>query len=130
MPKVRRTGIQILNSEPQGREDGRVFSRFAIDDIPVRFKDLKIGEKGSAVCKDLSGGGAGMESKREIRPRTPLEMWFDLPDGYEPMHLLGKVAWSSQKGASWLLGISFDKPRLMSMSRILKFQSPEEELGE
>jgi len=90
----------------------------------VRFKDLKIGEKGVAMCRDLSGGGAGIETEREIRPRTPVEMWFDLPDGYEPMHLLGRVTWSSQQGTAWRLGVSFDRPRLMSMSRILKYQVP------
>jgi len=124
MPKIRRTDIQVQKSGPPQKEDLRVFSRFAINDVPVRFKDLKIGEKGSAVCKDLSGGGAGIQAQSEVRPRTPLEMWFDLPDGYEPMHLLGKVVWSSQQGSSWRLGIAFDRPRLMSMSRILKYEVP------
>ncbi len=123
MPKAKRTDIEILRDKPAAKEDGRVFCRFAMQDIPVRFKDLKIGERVNGVCKDISGGGAGVEVGRELRPRTPIEMWFDLPDGYEPMHLLGKVVWSSQLGTAWRLGISFDRPRLMSMARILKYEA-------
>lgn len=122
MAKIRRSELQVLKAVAE-KEDNRVFCRFALGDVPVRFKDLKIGEKGSVVCKDISGGGAGIESAREIKPRTPLEMWFDLPDGFEPMHFVGKVAWSHLLGATWKLGIAFDKPRLMSMARILKWET-------
>ncbi len=125
MPKKKRSELQILANDAPSQDDGRVFCRFALERVPVRFKDLKIGEKGSAICKDISGGGAGIESAREIRPRTPLEMWFDLPDGYEPLHLLGKVAWSYQTGPAWRLGISFDRPKLMGLSRILKLEVPD-----
>ncbi|HAJ57097.1 MAG TPA: hypothetical protein DCL35_04935 [Candidatus Omnitrophica bacterium] len=122
MSRTKRYKFEILKSDAQAKEDGRVFCRFALDSVPMRFKDLKIGEKGSAVALDIGGGGAGIESARELKPRTPLELWFDLPDGYEPMHLLGKVVWSQLSGAAWKVGVSFDRPRLMSLSRILKVE--------
>jgi len=122
MPKIRRSDLQVLKAV-DAKEDNRVFCRFAVDNVAVRFKDLKIGEKGSVVCKDISGGGAGIESSREIKPRTPLEMWFDLPDGFEPMHIVGKVAWSHLLGATWKLGVAFDRPRSVGMSRLLKWET-------
>ena len=119
MSKAKRTNLEIVR-DVAFKNDKRTFSRFSVGDVSMRFKDLKTGEKGSAVCHDISGGGAGIESFQEIRPRTPLELWLDLPDGFEPLHLLGKVAWSKALGASCLLGIEFERARLMSMSRILK----------
>ncbi|MFH0940470.1 MAG: PilZ domain-containing protein [Candidatus Omnitrophota bacterium] len=123
MAKAKRKELEILQSEScnsRSDEDSRVFCRFALNDVPVRFKDLKVGEKGGGVCKDIGGGGIGAEFSRELKPRTPLEMWVDLPDGFEPLHLLGKVVWSNQLDASCRVGVAFDRPRLMSLSRILK----------
>jgi len=119
MAKAKRKNLEILKDTGY-EDDKRVFSRFAVDNLPVRFKDLKIGQRGTAVCHDISGSGAGIDSPSEVKPRTPLEMWFDLPDGFEPMHLLGKVAWSQSLGDTWKLGVSFDKARFMSMARLLK----------
>ena len=119
MSKAKRKDIEILK-DTGFKNDKRIFSRFSVDNVSMRFKDLKTGEKGSAVCHDISGGGAGIDSSVGVRPRTPLELWFDLPDGFEPLHLLGKVAWSRVAGASWCLGVEFDRARFMSMSRILK----------
>lgn len=119
MAKAKRKNLEILN-DTGNKDDKRVFSRFAVDNLPVRFKDLKVGQRGSAVCRDISGSGAGIDCSQELKPRTPLEMWFDLPDGFEPMHLLGKVAWSRSLGDAWRLGVSFDKARFMSMARLLK----------
>ncbi len=119
MSRTKRLKLNVLKGQEQTGEDKRIFCRFSLDKVPVRFKDLKIGEKGDAVACDISGAGAGIESARELKPRTPLELWFDLPDGFEPMHMLGKVVWSNLLGTTWKVGVSFDRPRLMSISRIL-----------
>jgi len=125
MVEVKRRELEILHGNPSSDNDNRIFCRFALHDMPVRFKDLKVGEKGSGVCKDISGGGISAEFGREVKPRTPLEMWVDLPDGFEPLHLLGKVVWSDLLVSSCRVGIAFDRPRLMGLSRILKFGTPE-----
>jgi hypothetical protein len=124
MAKAKRNRLEVLQDSSFGGEDNRVFCRFALNNMPVRFKDLKVGEKGSGVCKDISGGGMGADVSRELRPKTPLEMWVDLPDGFEPLHMLGKVVWSNLLGANWRVGIAFDRPKLMSLARILKFETP------
>ena len=120
MVKAKRAQLEIVSDNLTGADDKRIFCRFALDDVPVRFKDLKIGERGSCLCKDIGGGGAGLEVSQEVRTKTPLELWFDLPDGFEPMHLLGKVAWAQPSGSLWKLGVTFDRAKLMSMARILR----------
>jgi hypothetical protein len=120
MTKAKRNELEIVPGDLSGPDDKRTFCRFLVEKVPIQFKDLKIGTRGEGACKDISGGGARMDSIRELRPRTPLEMWFDFPDGFEPMHLLGRVVWSKAEGPLWRIGISFDRQRLMSMARILK----------
>ncbi len=121
MRKAKRKQLEIVSGSPgPSAPDNRVFCRFVVDNIPFRFKDLKLGKKGSGLCKDISGGGAGLEYSGEIKPRTPVEMWFEFPDGQEPLHLLGKVEWNRNQGASWRMGVSFDRQRLLSLGRILK----------
>ena len=125
MPRAKRRELEIVQGDASFRDDKRVFCRFAVKDAPVRFKDLRVGEKGSAVCKDISGGGAGFECSQELKMRTPLELWFDLDDGYEPLHVLGKVSWLRQMEKHWHIGVAFDRPRLMSLSRILQTGTPQ-----
>lgn len=120
MPRAKRKQLEIVDGDVPALEDKRAFCRFALPDIPVRFKDLRSGLKGEMKARDIGGGGAGVECAQEIKPRTPVELWFDLPDGFEPLHLLGKTVWSRPSGTSWRLGISFERQRLMSMTRVLK----------
>ena len=120
MAKMKRRELEILKNTAAAQDDKRVFCRFALDKVPVRFKDLKVGVKSSAVCRDIGGGGAGIECREEIKAKTPLELWFELPDGFEPMHLLGKVAWSNLHGSSCRIGVAFDKARMMSLARIMR----------
>ena len=122
MPKAKRSQLDVIASDTSSRDDKRVYCRFAVKDVPVRFKDLKIGEKGMGFCKDIGAGGAHVECAHEVRPKTPLEVWFDIADGFEPMHCLGKVAWAKLMGASWRLGIEFQKQKLMSLTRIMKME--------
>lgn len=120
MGKMRRSELVVLRGDPGGTDDKRVFCRLGLGDMPMKFKDLKVGERGEGVCQDISGGGAGLFFRREVRPKTPLEMWFDLADGLEPMHLLGRVVWTRQEDEGWRAGVTFDRQRLLSMSRLLK----------
>ncbi len=122
MGKPKRGSPRILYGSVPGEDDKRVFCRFVMPDVPVRFKDLKVGERGEGTCSDMGGGGAGLVCRREVKVKTPLEMWFDLPDGFEPLHLLGRVAWIRQEGEGWRTGINFDRQRLMSMARILRLE--------
>lgn len=123
MPRAKRSRLEILHGDASALDDKRAFCRFALPDIPIRFKDLKSGLKGEMRGKDIGGGGACVGCVEGIKPKTPLELWFDLPDGFEPLHLLGKAVWAMAKGTSWHVGISFERQRLMSMARILKLSA-------
>ena len=123
MPKAKRGRLEIVPSDHPAGDDKRTFCRFVLPDVPLRLKDLKAGGKVQGVCKDIGGGGAGIECVEEIKPRTPLELWFDLPDGFEPLHLLGKAAWSKAQAGLWRLGVAFDKQKLMDIARVLKISS-------
>ncbi|MGE5280298.1 MAG: PilZ domain-containing protein, partial [Deltaproteobacteria bacterium] len=122
MGKDKRKQRSPMAEAPIPEHERRVFCRFSLKDVPVRLKDLKAGGHGEALCQDISGSGAGLSSEREVRPKTPLEMWFDLPDDFEPMHLLGKVAWARHDDDHWHIGVSFDRQRLLSLARILKLE--------
>jgi hypothetical protein len=118
--KTRRSQAQMISGDPFPNDERRIFCRFAMKNVPMRYKDLKAGERGSGVCKDFSGGGVSIELYSGIKHATPLEMWFELPDNHEPMHLLGKVAWSERVGDIWRTGVSFERQRLISMARVMK----------
>lgn len=122
MRKARRGVLRVLRGQTPGEDDRRLFCRFALPRVEVHFKDLKFGERGRAFCQDIGGGGAGFELDQEVKARTPLEMWFELPDGFEPLHLLGRVAWSRPEGESWHVGITFERQRLLEMARVLRLQ--------
>ncbi len=122
MSKPKRGRLEVLRGSVTGEDDKRLFCRFVMPQVPMRFKDLKVGERGEGVCCDIGGGGCCIVCRREPRPKTPMEMWFDLSDGFEPMHLLGRIAWSRQEGEHWRAGVSFDRQKLMSMARVMRLE--------
>ena len=122
MGKEKRKRTRPMSQAPIPEHERRVFCRFNLNDVPVRLKHLKLGEHGEARCHNISGSGAGLSSSRDLRPKTPLEMWFDLPDKFEPMHLLGRVSWTRQEEDGWQIGVAFDRQRLISLARILKLE--------
>jgi hypothetical protein len=121
-PKIKRSPVRMVSENFPANDERRVFDRFTMKGVSMRYKDLKVGERGAGECEDFSGGGARINFCSEIKHATPLEMWFDLSDGHEPMHLLGKVAWSRQEGEVWRTGIAFERQRLMSMARVMKWE--------
>lgn len=118
--KCKRSKLQIVSEKPQKNDDKRFFCRFVLKDAAIRFKDLRLGDKFNGICKNIGAGGVGVVCDWNARIKTPVEMWLDCQDGFEPFHILGKIVWSVVREGSYQLGIAFDKPRLMSMSRILK----------
>lgn len=123
MIKQKRSNLELVSDRPVATDDKRFFCRFVLKDLDVKFKDLKLGDKFDGVCKNISAGGIGVVSDWNVRIKTPVEIWLDCRDGFEPFHVLGKVAWSVMpEDGAYRIGVVFDKPRLMSMSRILKLE--------
>ncbi|MDD5006328.1 MAG: PilZ domain-containing protein [Candidatus Omnitrophica bacterium] len=102
------------------QKEQRMFSRFRVN-FPTRFRNLNVGRRGEGKCTDIGAGGVGIETEQELEPRTPLEMWIDVSDGFEPINLKGRVVWSQKVGAeNCRTGVVFDCPRLIAFSRVLK----------
>jgi hypothetical protein len=101
-------------------QDRRIFGRISVD-LPTRIKDPFDHETLEVSCRNISAGGIGVISSQVLLPKAPLEIWLDLGDKREPLHLYGKVIWSEQiEKDRWRAGICFDEPQFMSLWRLSK----------
>ncbi|MFC1708590.1 PilZ domain-containing protein [Candidatus Omnitrophota bacterium] len=101
-------------------KEHRMFSRFRVN-FPTRFRNLNMGRRGEGLCADIGAGGVNIESNQVIDLKTPLEVWIDIADGYDPINLKGRVVWSQKTGTeNCRTGVVFDCPRLIAFSRVLK----------
>ena len=101
-------------------KEHRMFSRFRVN-FPTRFRNLNLGKRGEGSCIDIGAGGVGIESAQELKTRTPLDLWIDVADGFDPINLKGRVVWSQKiSSENCRTGIVFDCPRLIAFSRVLK----------
>ena len=108
------------NSKSTKAKEQRMFSRFRVN-FPARFRNLNVGRRGEGVCTDIGAGGVSIESSNIIDLKTPLEVWIDIADGYDPVNLKGRVVWSKKVDAeNCRTGVVFDCPRLIAFSRVLK----------
>lgn len=101
-------------------EDRRIFERFETR-FPLRFIDLKENKEGSAKSEDVSAKGIGFMVRDELKLRTPLEMWLQIPDKGEPLYTRGYVAWSKMVAPNeYRIGVNLERADLMGMSRALR----------
>jgi len=101
-------------------DDRRIFERFQ-SRLPVRFIDLKGNREGAGQTVDISAKGIGFMAKDDLRLRTPLEMWLEIPDKGEPFYTRGEVAWSKMIAPNeFNIGVNLERADLMGMSRVLR----------
>jgi hypothetical protein len=101
-------------------DDRRIFARFNAD-FPLRFIDLNQNREGAAQVADISAKGVGFLVNEEIKSRTPLEMWLQIPDRGEPLYTRGEVVWSKRlEPNKYRIGVSLEKADFMGMSRVLR----------
>ena len=103
------------------KADNRIFFRNPLYDVKAHIKNINTGERFDACVKDISGSGMGLSMTHESPAGTVFEISLDIPDGFGPLKLLGKVVWS--RGVDFLgnrTGVVILNPRFMSVSRILK----------
>lgn len=101
-------------------KDRRIFGRIRVD-FPAKVKDPTDSGTLEVSCQDISAGGIGVISPQLLVQNARLEMWLEVLDKKEPLHLYGKVLWIKQiEENKWRAGICFDEPRFMSLSRIFK----------
>lgn len=104
----------------ESAEDKRIFQRF-VAKLPVRLLDLNSGKESLALTEDVSAKGIGFSIKEELKPRTPVEIWLQIPDKGEPVYTRGEVIWTKSSGENeYRAGVSLEKADLMGLSRILR----------
>ena len=101
-------------------EDKRIFARFSTK-FPVKFLDLNANREGEVQTQDISAKGLGLVSNAELPPRTPLELWLEIPDQGEPLYARGNVVWSKMVGpGEYRSGVNLEKADLLGLSRVLR----------
>jgi c-di-GMP-binding flagellar brake protein YcgR len=101
-------------------EDRRVFERLPAS-LSLRFLDLISNKEGTAQTQDISAKGIGLRTNVELQPRTPLEIWLEIPDKGEPLYTRGEVVWSRpQEANTYRVGINLEEANLMGLARLLR----------
>lgn len=101
-------------------DDRRIFARFAVD-FPVGLLDPHQDQEEVAQACNISAKGLALISQKEIAPKTPLELWLQIPDQQEPLYTRGEVTWVQKEGeARYRMGINLEKADLMGFSRVFR----------
>jgi hypothetical protein len=111
----------LLGSSRVVKTDNRIFFRNPLYDVKTNIKNVNTGERFDAFVKDISGSGMGLSTTREFPVGNIFELSLEIPDGFGPLKLLGKVVWSKETDFLGVrTGVVILNPRFMSVSRILK----------
>jgi len=100
-------------------EERRVFTRINAR-VPVRFLDLSSGREGQAETLNISGNGLGLVTNDDLSTLTPLVIWLNIPDEYEPLCVRGRVAWSEP--LSGRVGVHLENAGLLGLGRVLRLK--------
>jgi len=112
-----------LKEEAGEMEDRRVFARIKVK-LSLKFVDTLTGKTGQAETVDISANGVGFITDETLSPKTPLELWLDIPDKHEPVHMEGKVIWSkSNNGISrQRVGVCLENPEFIELARVMRIR--------
>jgi hypothetical protein len=117
---MRHSGV-AEEARPMVKTDSRIFFRNPLYDVRTQIKNVNTGDRFDALVKDISGSGMGLGTPREFPQGTVFEIALEIPDGFGPLKLLGRVVWSKMADFSGArTGIVILNPRFMSVARILK----------
>ncbi len=100
--------------------DRRIFERIPVD-FPVKFKNATQDKEGAGFCVDISAGGAGVFCKDKCELNDKLDLWVDLPNRYDPLHLSGEIVWLKETQPQvWRLGIEFSEVHFMDLATVVR----------
>lgn len=116
-----RSEISLARVPSSVRTDNRIFFRNPLYDVKTHIKNVNTGERFDAFVRDISGSGLGIATTCEFSTGTIFEISLEIPDGFGPLKLLGRVVWSKEINfLGYKTGVVILNPRFMSVSRILK----------
>lgn len=113
--------VMTYETTPVVKADNRIFFRNPLYDVKTQIKNVNTGERSEAFVKDISGSGMGLATGSLCSTGSILEIALEIPDGFGPLKLLGRVVWS--KNMDFLgcrTGVAILNPRFMSVARIIK----------
>ncbi len=103
------------------KADNRIFFRNPLYDVKTQIKNVNTGERFEAFVKDISGSGMGLSTSAVCSAGSVLEIALEIPDGFGPLKLLGRVVWSRNMDfLGCRTGVAILNPRFMSVARIIK----------
>lgn len=100
--------------------DRRRFERIPLN-TPVKFFDVASNRENMGQTRDISAQGIGLLTNQQLPPGTHLEMWLEISNRGNALHINGKVVWSEEVGPNrFRAGISLDKPQFLGMGLVLE----------
>ena len=116
-----KTEVMPMETHRVVKSDNRIFFRNPLYDVKTHIKNVNTGERLDAFVKDISGSGMGLATSQECACGSIFEISLEIPDGFGPLKLLGRVVWSKDTDIlGYRTGVVILNPRFMSVSRILK----------
>lgn len=78
-----------------GFQEKRNAYRFLITN-PLTYLRPPSSDLNSARFRDISIKGIGFEANEEIAPQTTLDIWINMPESNEKIHIKAEVVWSNK----------------------------------
>ena len=103
------------------QKERRKFIRLDIT-IDIKYKILKMGKKGEAVSKNISGEGISLSVDEEIPPASILLLEMKIPVYPESITAKGIVIWSKKSEIKkFEIGMKFIKINPIVKTKIFKY---------
>lgn len=104
----------------QSQDERRIFERFSAR-FPVKFKDAREDYGVDVFLRDASAQGIRILTKERYFLGDQLSLQVELPDGGEPLMLMGEVVWVKLVNLSmWEIGVKFSEVNFLKMQRLFK----------
>lgn len=104
-------------------QDRRVFVRMNLK-IPLKFLGPRDPAEKEAETVDISATGIGFITREKLSPKEKLEMRLYIPDGHQPVYLIGEVVWSEDlpDKSQQQVGVELNKERFLDLGRVLNIK--------
>ena len=105
------------------QKERRKFIRL-VTTIDIKYKILKMGKRGEAVSKDISGEGIGLSVSEKIPTASILLLEMKIPVYPESIIAKGIVVWSKKSESEikkFEIGVKFIKINPIVKTRIFKY---------
>lgn len=104
----------------EAQEERRIFERFTAR-FPVKFQHSREEFGTEVYLRNASAQGVMVTSRQRMFLHDSVSLIVELPDGFAPMKLTGRVVWTRKKVASsWDMGVEFHKTIFMGMHRMFQ----------